>query len=516
MFSIKQTATGWQVLNAAGDVIGGEHATYDLALMAISAQLAALMEMAPADPAAAEGDGLLPETWVSTTGVAFQERLAGGRDFSECVWTWRDPGVYPLPLMHQTETDMGHFGATVAGYADTWELRDGTVYPSGRFYATPEGVALRDMMLGGRRVGVSVDPTEDVNAEFRCTDFDDEGWCNDGDMVFLTYEIGGLTATPFPGFPTATIELGDPAAATTAAPAMPIAAGARAAFVPAPMYPPRPWFEMPEPQLGSDLLVEQDDGGLAVPLTITDELQVFGHVARDGQCHASFLSECVTPPEGCALASWRGPEVVCEDGTRIAAGPLIAGMDHPVLTMRCPEAQDAYAHNGSMWAQVTMHNGQFGTWFCGSLLPDVTELQVRVLRGSVISGDWRQPDGEPMDLIAALAVPIGGFGITRQAIAASGLLADGAIAASAPPMPRVLYRGPEGPNRRIAAMVSVGMVARCPECQRRALAAAAGRPAEEVMRTVLAEIRHDLAVIERRTRPMVADAITAAASRVQR
>lgn len=528
MFSIRQTATGWQVLNAAGEQIGEDHGGYDFALMAISGLLAA-QQLAAAtaatdggDEGATSPDGLLPETWTSTTGVAFQERLVGGRDFTGCVWTWRDPSVYPLPLMHQTDTDVGHFGATTAGYADTWELRDGTVYPSGRFYDSEAGRTLRDQMLAAR-VGVSVDPTEDVDVEFHCTEYDDDGWCMDGDDVFLAYEIAGLTATPFPGFPNATIELG---AASAAAPAM-AAAGSRATqFTPPPMYPPRPWMTMPEPELGSELLVVQDDGGLACPLTITDEGQVFGHVARDGQCHSGYLEECQIPPSSgraLSLSTWRATPIVCDDGTEVIGGPLIAGMDHPDLydefnrLVPCATALAAYADSGSIWAQVTMTNGEFGTWFAGALMPNVTELQRRVLRGCQVSGDWREPRGAPIDLIAALAVPIAGFGITRQAIAASGLVASGATIADRPLTPRVAYKGAPGQaTRRVVAMTSVRMVARCPECQRRSLAAGRGmRPrdgGDETTRELLDLMRK----VERRTRAMLPAAVTAAAARVPR
>lgn len=506
MWSIRQNGNEWELVDSSGNVLS-THAEYHLALGAmvplIEAQLAQGVEQAEG-----QGDGLLPESWTSSTGIAFSEPTGDGRDFTDCVWTSRDPATSVIPLMLQTSTDMGHFGAELAGFVETITV-DGTPSAGGRFYAIPAGETFRDLLLNGRRFGVSVDPGS-FELERECVEFDDDGWCIEELYRFLAYEIIGVTGTPFPGFARASIELGatapsssDGAAADDAAASDDAQAQRRPAVVRAagaPVAPPLEWFTMPEPDVGSDLLVAQDDGGLAVPLTITDEGQVYGHVARWGQPHVGYPGQFVTPPEESEYSEFNLNAVRTAEGGEVPTGALVAGLDHAARHLLAAEARDHYAHTGLAWADVHVTAGEFGPWAAGTLRPEVTELQLRVLRASSLSGDWREVvEGEGIRLIAVQSVSVPGFGIQRRALAASGI--------GEHPIPRT---GVVHNNGRVVALVAAGIVRPCPECQRRSRLTRMGSEPGDGEQLRL------LRVLEQRTRHMIPDALAAAAGRIRR
>lgn len=522
-YLIVQEGDTW-VLRSGEDQVGDPFDTYDAALRALSAligeQLAAQALAAQEDPAAAAADdGLLSEVWEGT--LAVSELLPGGRDFSDCAWTWRDPGSSLVPLMLQTRTDYGHMGAELAGFAEELSLAGGTVLGNGRFYNNEVGLAFRDLLLDGRRFGVSVDPSEAVEAEWICTEYDEEdGWCLEGQTHFIAYEIAGVTGTPFPGFDAASIMLRDqPASVAASAVLQSIRAAVRAAAsAPAVVHsaPPRAWFELPEPRpgvafldtLGDEFLVEQGDGSVACPLQITEQRQIFGHLARWGQCHVGYGSECVSPPESlAAYQHFHTGALLTAEGAELAVGALIVGADHALERLGLWEARDHYAHSGSGWADVRASNGELGVWVCGAVRPDVTDEQLRVLRSLSLSGDWRVPaGGRHLELIAGLAVNSPGFPIARESLRASGYELDAA--------PAQLRAGIKG--GRLSSLTASGIVARCPECQKRAaaeLARGRGSRPDDVARS-LARLEAQVNKIERRTRGLLVVEAEAVRTRV--
>jgi len=295
---------------------------------------------------------------------------------------------------------------------------------------------------------------------------------------FTRLRIRGVTACAVPAFDGAYMELVADAAEAEDGPAdddeaaEPVVAAAAVAPAP-PAAPPASWFAIPEPDLDAEgmvdvygmpaqeLLVEQPDGGLAVPFTITDDGRVFGHAARWGQCHVGYPGTCVTAPESmAAYAHFHHGEVVCDDGSRVATGTLTMGCDHAAAELRAPEARDHYANMGLAFADVRATNGALGVWVSGVLRPDVTAEQLRLIRASSLSGDWRRI-GNGLEFIGALAVSVPGFPIAREAVVAAALdQVPEAITASA-------YVN-DGVQQ---SLVAAGVVQRCPECQRRAMAA---------------------------------------------
>lgn len=176
----------WELVD--GEDTLGEFDTYDLAVSFLGDLLAYIVLTAAAGD---ESSTLLPESWMSDQGICFSEATTDGRDFSQCQWSWRDPNMSLLPLMLQTETEIGHFGAELAGFMQELHMVGTTPQASGRFYATDTGRTARDLLADGRRFGVSVDATN-ADVEWTCIEEDEDGYCLDGVATFNAYEVGGL------------------------------------------------------------------------------------------------------------------------------------------------------------------------------------------------------------------------------------------------------------------------------------------------------------------------------------
>lgn len=498
-----------------GDVIVDTATTYQAALGSFASQVSSgLAALAAAGVAPTDGsDGLLPDRWVSVDGIAMSELTGDGRDFTQTKWSARDVNASTLPLMLQVENNYGHMSARWAGFFDTIKPGDATA-AGGRFYNNEDGVRARDMMLS-RQVGVSVDPGM-VDAEFTCTEGDEYGFCVDGVTTFLAYEIIGATITPFPAFARAAIKL--EAAPVTASlvraendlieEAEALTAGAA---IEIPVVIPAEWFAMLEPEIGDPILVRQapqfrgdEADHWAVPLTITDDGRVFGHVAPSGQCHVGFPGECVTAPTSRTGYAFFHLGVTVTSEGELSTGVLSAACDHyPSNAPRRPgAAQQHYENTALQWADVRASNGVLGVWVCGALRSEITPAQLRVLRASGLSGDWEDRGGN-LEMIAAQSVSVPGFPILREAMAASGLNLP---TVHGPSMRRV--------GGRVVALSAAGVVRRpCPDCAARAASQRAlrGDPLDprEYLRSLGVKLDRIEAILERvdqRTVPLRAAA----------
>jgi hypothetical protein len=300
-----------------------------------------------------------------------------------------------------------------------------------------------------------------------------------GDILerYTRLRIRGVTACAVAAFTGAYLELdGEGAAEDEPAPEEEAETVTAAALLRTMSAPPRFAFELPEPEPGmhddgdlygmpvQELLVTQPDGGLGVPVTFTERewgWQVFGHAARWGQCHIGYLDECVTaPPSNAAYAHYHVGAVECADGSSVSTGALTANCDHAAAHLLAPEARDHYAHSGMAFADVRATNGELGVWISGALRPSINDDQLRVLRASSLSGDWRRI-GADLEFVAALAVNVPGFPIAREFVTASGLsMPRASLAASA-----------HVDNGQVMSLVASGVVQRCADCQRRAMSA---------------------------------------------
>lgn len=395
---------------------------------------------------------------------------------------------------------------------DNWavELWDTTVQESTDAGADPEEMLL--LMASGtgplvrrtpRSMAAAAGDPDNTDSGVLLMEDESGAWLE----RYTRLRIRGVTACAVAAFAGAYLELdGEADAPAEDAPADQPAVTA-AALLRTTAAPPRFAFELPEPEPGmhddgdlygmpvQELLVEQPDGGLGVPVTFTERdwgWQVFGHAARWGQCHIGYLDECVTaPPSMAAYAHFHVGDVLTADGSHISTGALTANCDHAAAHLLAPEARDHYAHSGMAFADVRAVNGELGVWISGALRPSITDDQLRVLRASSLSGDWRRI-GADLEFIAALAVNVPGFPIAREFVTASGLhMARASLAASA-----------HVDNGQVMSLVASGVVQRCADCQRRAMSA--GR---EPVDTRMDEALSLLRALDLRTRHLRPDAV---------
>lgn len=414
----------------------------------------------------AEQEEAIAVRWFSD--VAFEGVSTGdGRFMVPGSLGWREP---PLTLMAMIETPEGggHAGAQVAGRMDTFEKdakkdMEGKALPAGAVAIRATGVfdidgdrgsdtarMVEDETMRGISVDLAIhewafrDPEtgEIIDPEEMTDDQWERAFLGDLEFAVLDGEIMAATVCPTPAFADARIAIlasgvtrfpkvwkasaeygaaagvdeGQLMTTLTAAvifEAESITAAAVAAEPAAPVAPPTVWFHRPEAN-GS------------TPLTITDEGEVYGHIALWDTCHTGFLngewSQCIRAPQSATgYAHFHVGEIKTREGDLLPIGKLTYNTGHADLAKSKVAAKCHYDDTGAVGAYVRAKDGEHGIWVCGALRSDISEEGIRDLRANPPSGDWRAVDHR-LELIAALAVPVPGFPVPRSqlALAASG------------------------------------------------------------------------------------------------
>jgi 8-oxo-dGTP pyrophosphatase MutT (NUDIX family) len=176
------------------------------------------------------------------------------------------------------------------------------------------------------------------------------------------------------------------------------------------------------------------------PITVTDEGRFFGHLATWGTCHIGFDGECVSVPHSATdYAYFRTGMVETDDGP-VFVGNISMGGGHAAARLGWRPAVEHYDSTSVVIADVACGEDEHGVWVAGALRAGVTDEQIAELKASGgLSGDWREVrrgSGE-LELVAALAVNVGGFPVPRLSIAASAghttaLVAAGVVVESDP------------------------------------------------------------------------------------
>lgn len=180
-----------------------------------------------------------------------------------------------------------------------------------------------------------------------------------------------------------------------------------------PTAPPVEWFTL-------------EEANEPTPLKFTDEGQVYGHLALWESCHTGFLSssfsECIKPPR--SESGYEFFNLGDPTGKGIGAGNLTFGTGHAPLSMGMQAAAAHYDNTGTVGANVRATDGRLGIWLAGAVMPGLSSSDLRTLRSTPASGDWR-PYRHGLELTAALSVPVPGFPIPRSqlALSASGISA---------------------------------------------------------------------------------------------
>ena len=200
-----------------------------------------------------------------------------------------------------------------------------------------------------------------------------------------------------------------------------------------PVVPPKSWFENP----GLDK---------PTPLTIDDSGRVFGHIAAWHVDHIGLSFGTKPPRSKSRYAYFHTGVVRTDDGTDMPVGQLTLAGGHASLEASASEAARHYDDTGSAFADVHAGEDNFGIWVSGALRPGTTPEQVRAIRASAPSGDWRPIKGN-LELVAVCQVNVPGFPITRARVASGAVMALVAAGAG------VLARMKSDPIAELAARI---------------------------------------------------------------
>ena len=304
---------------------------------------------------------------------------------------------FPLPLMAQTVNAEGHDGAVLVGRVD-WAEVNGDLVPARGYIdtSTEAGAQAVRMVEAGLLTGVSVDIGS-------CT-YEAVGgpWTGDhtgGLLEMGDLEITGLTLTPFPAFAETRGAVIDKKETAQIEPE-PVTAAA-------PLKPPVEWFY---------------DPGLSgrTRLTVTEDGRVFGHLAPWGECHIGIAGQCVRAPRSKTNYGWFALGTIqCEEGCQIPIGSITMDTGHAASNLKARAAAAHYDNTGTVVADVAVGEDDYGIWVAGAMRSTATPEQYRALGASRLSGDWRNINGN-LELVAALAVNVGGFPVYEEAVAADG------------------------------------------------------------------------------------------------
>lgn len=303
----------------------------------------------------------------------------------------------PLPLMLQFKTDFGHTGAVIAGRFDVMGEDENRVTGAGVLDSGFGGQEAERLLRNRVLRGVSVDLGE-IEVETEVVEQDEDGWPTNWLDHFVVAEVMGATLTPFPAFADAALVLTDDTSDDTVPTADDDVAAVTAAAIT--KDPPAEWFEDP-------------CFDAPTPITVSDDGHITGHIAVWGSCHIGRQGVCVTPPKSQSDYSYFSTGYVrCGDGCEMATGVLTLGGGHADIRLDAEAARRHYDESGVGVGDIAAGEDEHGVWVNGALRPTVTDEQVREIRATSPSGDWRAIKGT-LELIAVLQVNVPGFPVPR-------------------------------------------------------------------------------------------------------
>jgi hypothetical protein len=356
-----------------------------------------------------------------------------GRSFKKGAITFRE---LPLPLMWQTQTAEGHNGSVVVGRIDHMERTDnGIGNATGVFDTGNHAQEVIRLLQNGfiRGVSADMDKFEAVEQKPEKEDTENAEKTLGKDKIIINKaRVMGVTIVPKPAFQECKIVLqseesnnnqqeeplisdgiyADDADSLDAQSL--VACGFVAGAIP--VEPPTAWFA--NPKLDK-----------ATPLTVTDDGRVFGHIAAWHVDHIGMAYGTKPPRSRSNYAYFHTGVVRTDAGTDAAVGQLTLAGGHASLQASAEEAVKHYDDTASAVADVHAGEDRHGIWVAGSLRPGTTPEQIRALRASAPSGDWRPIRGS-LELVAVCQVNVPGFPVARARVASGAVMALVAAGAS--------------------------------------------------------------------------------------
>jgi hypothetical protein len=176
-----------------------------------------------------------------------------------------------------------------------------------------------------------------------------------------------------------------------------------------PVLPPQEWFENPK-------LTKP------TPLTVDPSGRIYGHIAAWHVNHIGMPRSTRPPRSRSKYAYFHTGVVKTDAGKDVPVGQLTLAGGHADLHASASQAAKHYDDTASAIADVHAGEDEFGIYVCGSLRPDASEMQIRALRASAPSGDWRPINGA-LELVAVCQVNVPGFPIARALVASGKIMA---------------------------------------------------------------------------------------------
>lgn len=334
----------------------------------------------------------------------------------------------PLPLLWQIKTADGHQGSVVVGRIDYLERIEGGIGNARGVFDTGEyGKEAERLVRNGflRGVSADLDQFEAKEQKLGIDELQEDDEIEKKSLLISHARVMAVTIVPKPAFQECVIMVVDgttpseeeemntedgvyeesvePTAEQTAL----VASG----FLehPIPVTPPREWFLNPELSKPT-------------PLTVDDSGRVFGHIAAWHVNHIGMPRATKPPRSRSKYAYFHTGVCRTDDGTDVPVGQLTLAGGHAPLQADANAASRHYDDTASAIADVHAGEDAHGIWVAGSLRPDATEAQIRALRASAPSGDWR-PIGGSLELVAVCQVNVPGFPIARAMVAGGQVMA---------------------------------------------------------------------------------------------
>lgn len=182
-----------------------------------------------------------------------------------------------------------------------------------------------------------------------------------------------------------------------------------------PLKPPKSWFD--DPKLDKP-----------TPIQVTKEGRIYGHIADWSTSHVGLPGDRKVPRSSTNYAFFRTGVVETEDGSEVPVGQLTLSGGHATLQADAGQTVKHYDDTASAVADIAVGEDSHGVWISGGLRPGVQDTDIRVLRASAPSGDWRPINGK-LELVAVCQVNVPGFPVARAMVASgevTALVAAGA------------------------------------------------------------------------------------------
>lgn len=387
-------------------------------------------------------DLLVPEEVETGDGRQFDAGAVDARDF-------------PLPLFWQIAKANGHDGAVLVARIDSAERVESGGWGNARgvFDTGVYGREAERLVRGGFLRGVSVDLDKfeakvapEPQAELATDEDTSDTIYKNEKITVASARIVGATLTPTPAFQECTIRLTEGEEEMLELPIEdgeyeevsddPDAIVAALIASAAPVVPPREWLSNP---------------GLTklTPITVTDEGHVFGHIASWTTDHIGLPRATKPPRSRSNYAYFRTGVLRTDTGEDVPVGQLTLAGGHADIRLSSAAAVAHYDDSNSSVADVSAGEDRFGIWVSGAIRPDATPTQIRALRASAPSGDWRPINGK-LELVAVCQVNVPGFPVARAMVAGGQVMA--LVAAGARPIAELRENSATDLETRLAAI----------------------------------------------------------------